>query len=160
MVASLVIEQTVPLLAVSLSPRAGNGNNGQPPFALHENRPTPRFGLHLRDCVAAVPFFRGYFNNPLSRSGPLRGVGPFLTRADALATKPLRGLFCFYPPLPGSPPPGPMSGAKTDRRGRFCKTMCFSSMAYANARSSLAFDPRQRGRTHRSSPTELSRFDP
>ena len=44
-------------------------------------------------------------------------------------------------PRKGNPPYPPLSGVKTDRRGRFCKPMCFSSMAYANARSSLAFDP-------------------
>ena len=75
MVASLVIEQTVPLPAMSLSPRAGNGNNGQPLFALHESKPTPRLGLHLRDCVAAVPTFGVFFNNPLSQS--FEGCRPF-----------------------------------------------------------------------------------
>ena len=40
-----------------------------------------------------------------------------------------------------NPPYPPLDRVKTDRRGRFCEPMCFSSMAYANARSSLAFDP-------------------
>ena len=55
MVASFVMEQTVPFLAMSLSPRAGNGNNGQPPLALYENRPAPRLSAVAapRDCVAA-----------------------------------------------------------------------------------------------------------
>ena len=35
MVASLVIEQIVPLLVMSLSPRAGNGSNGQPLLFLY-----------------------------------------------------------------------------------------------------------------------------
>ncbi len=60
---------------MSLSPRAGNGNNGQPLFALHESGPTPRLGLHLRDCVAAVPTFGVFFNNPLSQS--FEGCRPF-----------------------------------------------------------------------------------
>ena len=93
LVASLVIEQTVPLLAVSLSPRAGSGNNGQPPLSLHENRPTPRDGLHLRDCVAAVPFFRGYFNNPLSQS--FEGCRPFFSPSGRARNEAPPGAFLF-----------------------------------------------------------------
>ena len=80
--------------------RASLPYSGLPLFTLHGSKPAPRLGLHLGDRVAAVPIFRGYFNNPLS--SPLRGVGPFL-RSNAFATKPSPGAFLFFP-LSGSPP--------------------------------------------------------
>jgi|GEM_PF-6518486 len=49
---------------------------------------------------------------------------------------PLRGK-----PHKSTPPYPPLSGVNSDRGGRNCKPMRFPPMAYANARSSLAFDP-------------------
>ncbi len=71
MVASLVIEQTVPLLVMSLSPRAGNGNNGQPLFRVHESSRHPDSACTSGIVSQQFPH-SGVFQQPLKAA--LRGV--------------------------------------------------------------------------------------